>query len=277
MIKDIYRIITISFILISVSQDVIKGQRITGKDNGAEDLFTARVKQFGEFSARFNNSEDFKGNPADSVFRSRMPREKMLPLLFDLSDPRINPQNKSYSPEFVKTMAEFISEVTERGLELERYSPGVIAEARSRIIYNGKPVTTSVFLNQEVENGGVKWVIISVPELFDEEFKQDTSKIRFIQPASNETDFINLQRALRDTGYLHEYAYKDFRPDNLSIFLYCLNTGIIQYEYTEEVIYHIISIPGWYFKVKDFNRNELNSGWLITDLARGNFTPEDFR
>lgn len=277
MIRIFHRYTVVLFLLISLSFPDIKGQKMTGKDNGAEDLFTARVKQFGEFSARFNNTEDFNGNPADSVFRSRMPREKMLSLLFDLNDPRINPQNKSYSPGYIKTRTEFISEIAGKGLELDRYSPGIIAEARSRIIYNGKPLTTSIFLNQEIENSGLKWVILSVPDLFKEEFKEDSSMIRFIQPTSNETDFINLQRALRDTGYLHQYAYKEFRPDNLSVFLYCLNTGIIQYEYTEEVIYHIISIPGWYFKVKEFNRNELNSGWLITDLARGNFTPEDFR
>lgn len=277
MYKKTNRLITVALIIISFSFPELQAQIITGKDKGAEDLFTARVKQFGEFSARFNNSQDFNGNPSDSIFRNRMPREKMLSLLFDLNDPRANPQNKSYSPDFIKIKTEFISEISKGGLELERYSPGVIAEARSRIIYNGKPVTTSIFLNQEVENNGLKWVILSVADLFNEEFKQDSSLMRFIQPASNETDFINLQRALRDTGYLQEYAYKDFKPDNLSIFLYCLNTGVIQFEYTEEVIYHIISIPGWYFKVRDFNRNELNSGWLITDLARGNFKTEDFR
>lgn len=277
MNRNFNRLCAFAVIFLTFSVSSITGQVINAKDTGMTNIFTARIKQFGEFAARFNYREDFKGNPPDSIFRIAMPREKMLATLFDNSDARINPKNKSYSPEYVKARADFIREITESGIELDRYSPGVIAEARSKVLYNGNPATISIFLNQEAENGGLKWVLIAVTGLFGEEFKEDSSMVRFIQPTSNETDFINLQRALGDKGYLHEYAYKDFKPDNLSVFLYCVNTGIIQYEYTEEVTYHIISIPGWYLKIKDFNRNELNSGWLVTDLIRGNYKPEDFR
>ncbi len=279
MISRIYRVLSILAFLVGfvVTPFTATGQKITGKDTAGEELFMARVKQFGEFAARFNNSSDFRGNPPDSAFRRLMPREKMLSILFDLNDPRVIHQNKSYSAEFVKTRDDFIKEVSINDIMLDKHSPGIIAEARSRIVYNGEPKTVSIYLNQEIENKGIKWVILSVRGVFDDLFKTDTSVIRFIQPASNETDFINLKRALDDKTFLQYYAYGQFKPDNLSMFFYCINTGVIKYEYAEEVIYHVISIPGWYFRVKDFNRNELNSGWLISDLTKGNFKPEDFR
>ena len=56
-------------------------------------------------------------------------------------------------------------------------------------------------------------------------------------------------------------------PDNLTLFFYLVNTGAMKFEYVDEVIYHITSIPGWCMKIREFNRNELNSGWLISDLS----------
>jgi len=237
------------------------GQRITGKQKATEDIYIARIKQFNEFADRFNLVSDFNGNPADSVFKAKMPREKMIPLLFDMKDPRSLQQNAGYSESFTRLKADFVKDVVQKNLLLNKYSPGIIAEARSRILVNGNPQTVRIFLNQEVtEDRGVKWVILAVKGNFSDVFRTDSTMIRFIQPTSNETDFINLKRALEDTGYLHYYAYKGFEPDNLTLFLYYVNEGIIKYEYAEEVIYHIISIPGWYFRVRDFNRNELNSG-----------------
>jgi len=253
------------------------GQRITGKQKPTEDIYIARIKQFNEFVDRFNLVTDFNGNPADSVFKAKMPRGKMIPLLFDMKDPRSLPQNAGYSVSFARLKADFVSEVVQKNLLLNKYSPGIIAEARSRILVNGNPQTVRIFLNQEVtEDRGVKWVILAVKGDFSDVFRTDTTMIRFIQPTSNETDFINLKRALEDTGYLHYYAFNGFEPDNLTLFLYLVDTGIIKYEYAEEVIYHIISIPGWYLMVRDFNRNELNSGWLITDLSRNNLGVTDF-
>jgi hypothetical protein len=47
-----------------------------------------------------------------------------------------------------------------------------------------------------------------------------------------------------------------------------VKSGFIKFDYVEEVLYHIIDIPGWCIKVKEFNRNEMNSGWLIYDVSR---------
>ena len=252
-------------------------QTLVSSQKQGEEIFTARIKQFSEFTDRFNYKTDFNGNPVNSEFMAKMPRERMLSLLFDLKDPRTVKGNKDYNDDYLKTRSAFISEVNGKKLLINKHSSGIIAEAKTRVVYKGATHTISLFLNQEVENNGsVKWVLLSAKgEIFDI-FKEDTSMVRFIPPASHETDFINLKRAMEDVDHLQDYAYDGFKPDYLTLFLFCIRSGLIKYEYVEDVTYHITDIPGWYIKVKDFNRNELNSGWLIFDVAKSNLSVSDF-
>jgi len=241
---------------------------LNNKSGSEENIYLARVKQFNEFVDRFNYKTDFRGEPVDSLFKVRISREKMLNYLFDLDDKRIFQGNDSFSQDFIKRKSQFISETTSKNLTIYKYSENIVAEAKSRIIFNGKPCIISIFLNQEiVGNDKVKWIILDVKgDMFDF-VKRDTTTIRFIPPGSNETDFMNLKRALRDEGYLHYYASENFKFDRLSAFIFGIQTGIIKFDYVEEITYHIFDIPGWCLLVKEFNRHEMNSGWLITDLT----------
>jgi hypothetical protein len=87
---------------------------------------------------------------------------------------------------------------------------------------------------------------------------------------------MNLKRALQDSAYLQYYASKNYEPDNLTLFFYMINTSVLKFEYTEEVVYHIIDIAGWEITVKEFNRNEMNSGWLISDISRSQTGRSDY-
>jgi hypothetical protein len=252
-------------------------QILSDPQKDREEIFTARIKQFNEFADRFNLKTDFNGNPADSSFRAKMPRERMISMLFDLKDPRIQRSGEGYSAEYMKTKELFTGDVVTKNLMLYKYSPGIIAEARSRVIYKGEPARIRIFMIQEtVGRDMVKWVLYSAKGDLLNIFSTDTSMVRFIPPSSNETDFINLKRALEDTDHLPSYAHNDFEPDNLTMFFSMIRSGQLKFEYVEEVIYHVIDIPGWYLKIRDFNRTELNSGWLITDVARNNLDIADF-
>jgi hypothetical protein len=268
--KKLYRH-TLPVILAFIVSRPLFSQVLTDPQKEREEIFIARIKQFNEFADRFNLETDFRGNPVDSAFREKMPRERMLNLLFDLKDPRILKSGPDYSDDYIRTKEAFIDNVVQKNIMLYKYSPGIIVEARSRVIYKGEPQKIRLFLIREtVGNSMIKWVIYSVKGDMLSISKTDTSMVRFIPPSSNETDFINLKRALEDTDYLQYYAVQDYEPDNLTLFFYFIRSGMMKFEYVEEVIYHIIDIPGWYLKVKDFNRTELNSGWLITDVARNN-------
>jgi len=253
------------------SQNIIKG------NNQTEANFLVRTKQFNEFVDRFNYLTDFKGEAADSSFKSKISRENLLASLFDQKDPRILSKEIKISSAYKELKNEFIKEVTTQNLFLYKYSDNIIAEAKSKVIYNGNPYSLSVFLTQEIiDKSRVKWVINTVKSRVFDFLKTDTSMIRFISPSSNETDFMNLARALQDSAYLQYYASKDYEPDNLTLFFYMINTSVLKFEYTEEVVYHIIDIPGWEITVKEFNRNEMNSGWLISDIEKKQVNKTDY-
>lgn len=245
--------------------------------NSNEKIFLARTKQFNEFLDRFNYKTTFTGEAVDSVFRAKIPRINMVNALFDLKDKRTDPATKEFSGDYIDLKNRFVLEVVAKNLKIARYSDKIIAEARSRIVYRGAIKNISVFLSQEVigENR-IKWVILDVKGEIFNFLKNDTSFIRFIPPSSNETDFMNLKRALEDISYLQYYASSGYKPDNLTLFFYLVNTGVLKFEYVEEIIYHITDLPGWCIKIRDFNRNELNSGWLISDLSENSLERYDY-
>jgi hypothetical protein len=243
-------------------------QVIVDPVNPNEKIFLARTKQFNEFLDRFNYLTTFTGEPVDSAFSSKIPRCNMISALFDLQDKRTDPASTDYSEYYSGLKNHFISEVISKELKIARYSVNIIAEARSRVVYKGSVQHINLYLSQEVvgENR-IKWVILDVKGEIFNFLKPDTSFIRFIPPSSNDTDFMNLKRALEDISYLQYYAAKEYEPDFLTLFFYLVNTGALKFEYVEEVIYHITDLPGWCMKIREFNRNELNSGWLISDLS----------
>lgn len=256
----------------------IYGQTITGgAQKSKETIFIARIKQFNEFLDRFNYKTDINGNPIDSAFKTKMPREKYINSLFDLKDKRTIPGNTGYQSSYADLRSRFVKQVISGEVRINKYSSGIIAEAKSRVIFNGKPQAITIFLNQElVGRGSVKWVIADAKGDILNFLKTDTAYIRFIPPGSNETDFMNLKRALEDVDYLQYYASSDYEADQLSLFFYFVNSGFLKFEYVEEVNYHILDIPGWCIKVKDFNRDELNSGWLIYDLSINNLNQKEY-
>ena len=226
------------------------------------------VKQFNEFVDRFNYKTDFKGNAIDSVFKSKISREKYLELLFNNEDPRLLPGNDKYSDSYVKLKNQFIQEVVSNNYLIDKYSIEIIAEARSLVTYKNKSQEISVFLNQEIVNDGVKWVILSVNGDFLNVLNKDTVLLRFIPPTSNETNFISLKRVFNDKNFQHYYLYNGYSYDQLSTFLFAVNTGLVKFQYVNEIVYHIFDVNGWQLEIKEFNRATENSGWLIDDISR---------
>lgn len=252
-------------------------QEMVAPSNQNEKIFLARTKQFNEFLDRFNYKTTFSGEPVDSAFMAKIPRINMISSLFDLKDKRTDPASKEYLKSYTDLKNRFTGEVVSRNIQVARNSENIIAEARSRVIYKGTPHNIRIFLAQEViRETRNKWVILDVKgDVFD--FLQtDTAFIRFIPPSSNETDFMNLKRALEDVDYLQYYASKDYQPEYLTLFFYLLKTGAMKFEFVNEVLYHITDIPGWSMKIKEFNRNELNSGWLISDLSENTLERYDY-
>ena len=150
-------------LLVFFNNNLCYSQTIVNRENPNEKIFLVRTKQFNEFVDRFNYKTNFNGDPVDSVFMSKIPRDKMINSLFDLNDTRIDPSGKNWSKNYIDEKTEFINEVIHKNLLIYKYSDKIIAEAKSRIVYKGIPTVISIFLTQEiVGNDMVKWVINNV-------------------------------------------------------------------------------------------------------------------
>jgi len=261
-------VINLFILLILLSGKVVLSQ---SQIIDSEKNFNLNVKQFNEFIDRFNYKTDFNGNPVDSVFKSKITRAKYLDLLFNKDDVRL----KNADSEYIDLKNEFIKHVVDRNLLINKYSLKIIAEAKSNVKYKNNSKEISIYLNQEIESNGVKWVLLSVKADFLDVLSEDTVLLRFIPPTSNETNFISLKRVFDDSTYQHYYAYHNYSYDPLSSFLFALNTGLVKYQYVNEIVYHIIVIDGWHIQVKEFNRNTDNSGWLINNIVKTNLDPNE--
>jgi hypothetical protein len=269
------RYILLTILVINFCQDN-SAQVLGGSIQTNEALFLARIKQFNEFLDRFNYKTDLRGNLVDSEFIKRMPREKYLNSLFNLKDPRLQ-NGSTYSESYAAIRSECIADVLNNDLTINKNSGNIIAEAKSKVILNRNSMPVSIFLVQEtLKNGALKWVMIDVKGEIFNFLKIDSGRKHYLSPASNETDFIDLKTAMAESSYIHYYASEGFKTDRLSVFFYMLNAGIIKFDYVEAVYYHVLDIRGWCIKVKDFNRNEMNSGWLIYDISKNKLPVKDY-
>jgi hypothetical protein len=122
----------------------------------------------------------------------------------------------------------------------------------------------------EKQNLGYKWVFSNV--YFDKFAKifnhaGDTTNNKLIlHPLSHEVDFMNINKVFRDEENIDYYLENRYVPDQLALFVDEVKSGNLKFESVNNVKFHFFQVPNWYFEVIYFNRNEMNSGWLISNL-----------
>ena len=89
----------------------VRAQILSGFTNDNLTEFHYKVKQFTEFSDRFNFETDHMGNKISEEEASGLTRNILLSTLFDQSDPRLNPENNVYSLEYLTLAKSFINYV----------------------------------------------------------------------------------------------------------------------------------------------------------------------
>lgn len=228
-------------------------------------LFTMN-KQVNQFVRRFNMEEDQMGkrlSPGDKEYHNTALRRKLLPLMFDMQNPRTSGKLKTY----------FIDDVTNPNhpVYLNFLDKNWYAEVSATFRDNkGEEVNLILFLTVEKEGMGSKWIISNVYDtdfhaLFPKETEAGHMKY-FLHPQSHEIDFMNLNKALDDPKHIEYYAATDYHPDYLTLFFYLMKKGKLHFEQINSVKFHFLQIKNWYFELKYFNREDNNSGWLISDL-----------
>lgn len=253
----------ISIFVVVVS--VINAQSFNGFTDD-ETILYAMNKQVGQFVHRFNMEEDnfSKLLPKnDNRFRNNELREKLLPGMFDKSNPRTSGNLKKY----------FINDVTnnDRPVYLNFLDNDWYAEVSVTFTANGVDENLILFLTIEEENLGSKWVLSNVyyrdlHKFFPKVDTADQKKL-FLHPQSHELDFMNLHKALENPGQIEYYASANYQPDYLTLFFYLMKIGQLKFKQIDSVKFHFFQIKNWYFELSYFNRNDTNSGWLISNLV----------
>jgi hypothetical protein len=257
--------IFLGFLLLIISGQLPAQTGSFGNFSEDETVLYAMNKQVGQFIRRFNMEENPSGkrlSENDKNYHNNKLRKQMLPHMFDTYNPRTSGKLQQY----------FIDDVTDKNhpVYLEFLDKNWYAEVSATFTANGQEVNIILFLTLEKENLGSKWIISNVyysyfPHLFP--YTDDSvHQLYFLHPQSHELDFMNLHKALEDPAHIQLYASDDYRPDYLTLFFYQMKTGQLKFEHIDSVKFHFFQIKNWYFELSYFNRNDTNSGWLISNL-----------
>ncbi len=251
----------LSFVYVSEAQ-VFGSLGDVQKDERA---FYTMTKQMSQFISRFNYEEDQYGKKIhsdSSDYRDRTKRKQILPLLFDMDNPRTNGSLRDF----------FIADLTEHDSNYFEFLGGQwYSEVSATFKWKGKDIEISMILAIEQENLGSKWVLTNV---FCSEFSKMFPKgdikeqeQHFLHPMSHELDFMNIYKIFKTPNCIEYYAYDTYSPDYLTLFFYEIKQGNLVFQRVNSEKFHVFQIDNWYFEVSWFNRDGYNTGWLISNLV----------
>ena len=212
------------------------------------------VKSLNEFMHRFNADEvppfitdDGSGNL----------RRKCIVSLFDLE------QVPNGESALADRITDFTATAIGNDIRLDITSPGLYAEARCRFSYKKKDIMLNLILVYEnFKEDYWCWRIAGANGL--EATGLDTTRNGYISPVDHAMSFTELEKAFPNTSH---FRSADSHMDQLSWLSALAQSGVLKFEGCEAVVYHFTQVPGYLFTVSMHPRKNINTGWLIHDLA----------
>lgn len=233
--------------------------------------FALEVKQIDEFIERFNFQENtlLLQYVEENYPGKMLDRVSLLQSLFDEGRDWDNAARTA-----------FVKQVTNplRPTVIDFMEDDWFAAVQCSVTFKGKVETPTLILQiQQGPDFSSKWIIRSVKAEFFQ-FPSKSTPEHFLNPISHSTDFMGLRRVMDNKAHLPDYAFSDFEPDLLSLFMYELMNGNIEFLQVNSITYHFLQVNGWIFQVQKHLRNSRNSGWLIDQLLPADdFTKVTYR
>ena len=250
------------FLFILFFNQVLKSQ--FSSDEQIREKFNYEIIQLEEFIDRFNFDNDTKllKYLAINYPDIEIERKGFLITLFDNFD-------IDYQEAMIKTFIEFVCD-SANPQYLNFYNNSWYAEVSCIIECNQQIDTGKIILkNQFTSDSSSKWVISGIrSDILELPKSKDSLKI--ITPVSHGTGFIALNDVFKDGHNIQNYIDDDYSIDQLTYFMTLIYNNKIKLKEVSEVRYHFLQIPGWAFTIDYYNRKELNSGWLISELTKMN-------
>lgn len=252
----------ISTLVSVLSVGLVYGQSINFL---SDENFAFKVKQIDEFMERFNSAESsqIQQYVREHYALDSLSRASLMLSLFNQEDTTWNEQD-------IRT---FVSDVLHPSspATIDFYDQGWYVELDCVGHYKGRDESFTLILSLEVlqRGQGAKWVIESVSADFLG-IGRSRDQRRALNPASYGNNFIDLNEALQDTSNIRNYLNLRRQHSQLLLFLNELRERKLVFKRINQITYHFLQIDDWIFKVRDFNRDTPNSGWLISELLRVN-------
>ena len=231
----------------------------------SDENFAFKVKQIDEFIERFNSAEtaQIQQYVREHHALDSLSRTSLVLSLFNQEDTTWDQQN----------IRMFVSDVLRPSspATINFYDQGWYVELNCMGRYKGKDEPFTLVLSLEVmkRSRGAKWVIESVSADFLGIGRSQDYR-RALNPASYGNNFVDLSEALQDTSNIRNYLNLRRQHSQLLVFLNELHQKNLIFKQINQITYHFLQIDDWIFKVRDFNRDTPNSGWLISELLRVN-------
>ena len=258
------------FISFSFCHHRLFSQVISNNENAKEKHFVYEVKEIDEFFERFN---DEQGSFIRGVYKAHhvkfnIPRERLIRSLFNFD-------NESKDSILINT---FVSDVTKKKkpIYLDYYGDDWYAELTCKFKYQSSDIVIPVIVKMVMTpNKGSKWMIVAVgsstlkSKIVVTEMTQSKIKTKIISPTSNGTNFVSLQRVFEDKENLSDYFESSYMKwSNMLEFYNAILNREIEFINVIKIKYHFLLADKWIFTVEDFQREELNSGWLINHIEK---------
>lgn len=209
-------------------------------------------------------------------FSKKINRFDYVNLLFNSLDTRLDTTSSGFSREYTLMKTGFIKSVVENKYKINRISDSIYSDAICEVYYHNKPATLHLILKQQNINNGIAWVIVDAFADFIYDNNNNNKSKHFIPPTSNEVNYIHLNSLFEKKDSLSSFAYPGYECNRLSIFFQLIHSGDINYKHVKYVRYFISDIPGWIICVKEYNRDGMNTGWLIENLYKNTTSISEF-
>lgn len=255
------------------------GSCVFAQINKNEDhAFLLKVKLIDEFIERFNLEEDaFLFKHAD-IPEFTTSHKNILLGLFN--------QYQEWDSTLVKGFVEHIINSHDKN-KIGFSDKDWFVETKTSFQLHENPVQIKLFLKYEsIENKGDQWSIKGVDSdqifsniktnKYDTLISVDTldpnSIIKldgsFIRPASHHVNFMDFLRVFRPGNDWENIISSSDNMSKRSYFLALIDYEILKYIQNDGITFHFLQIDEWIFQVKYFNREDTNSGWLISKLMK---------
>lgn len=233
----------------------VNAQNLIANDLNAG-LYDSRIKLVDEFFDRFNGKE---GHPNISK-NDKDYRKKNLMFVFN------GKMFKSKDDAKFKELENFIDTVIEKNISINYSDTTWFAKAICCGKLKGKEVDFTLYLNVEHRKEDMyKWVIAKAEgEIFKLKPSLKSDKI-MLMPDDHETNFMSLHRVTTEKDDLiTRYMQKSYPLDETSVFLSDVYNGLLDIDNVKDLQFVFYQVPGYVFRIKFFERDTNNTGWLIT-------------